>query len=38
MKTLKITIALIVFALAMPLQAQTADEILANYFEKYWRT
>jgi len=33
MKTLKITIALIVFALTMPLQAQTADEILENYFE-----
>lgn len=33
MKTLKITIALIVFALAVPVQAQTADEILENYFE-----
>ncbi|MEY8780157.1 outer membrane lipoprotein-sorting protein [Allomuricauda sp. XS_ASV26] len=33
MKTLKITIALIAFALTMPLQAQTADEILENYFE-----
>ncbi|MCB0372410.1 MAG: outer membrane lipoprotein-sorting protein [Muricauda sp.] len=33
MKTLKITIALIVFALALPVQAQTADEILGNYFE-----
>ena len=33
MKTLKITIALIVFALTLPLQAQTADEILGNYFE-----
>lgn len=33
MKTLKISIALIAFALAIPLQAQTADEILANYFE-----
>ena len=33
MKTLNITIALIAFALTMPLQAQTADEILENYFE-----
>ncbi|MEO2053478.1 outer membrane lipoprotein-sorting protein [Flagellimonas beolgyonensis] len=33
MKTLKITIALIAFALALPIQAQTADEILQNYFE-----
>lgn len=33
MKTLKITIALIAFALAIPLQAQTVDEILENYFE-----
>lgn len=33
MKTLKISIALLVFALAIPLQAQTADEIIANYFE-----
>ncbi len=33
MKTLKITIATILFALAIPLQAQTADEILASYFE-----
>ena len=33
MKTLKITIALIAFALALPIQAQTADEILENYFE-----
>lgn len=33
MKTLKITIALLVFALALPIQAQTADEVLENYFE-----
>ncbi len=33
MKTLKITIALIAFAFAIPTQAQTVDEILANYFE-----
>ncbi|MDT0539666.1 outer membrane lipoprotein-sorting protein [Croceitalea sp. P059] len=33
MKTLKISIATLLFALAMPIQAQTADEIIANYFE-----
>lgn len=33
MKTLKISIAMLLFALAIPLQAQTADEIIANYFE-----
>lgn len=33
MKTLKITMAAIIFALATPTQAQTADEILKNYFE-----
>jgi len=33
MKTLKISIAMLLFALAIPLQAQTADEIISNYFE-----
>ena len=33
MKTLKIAIALFVCSLALPLQAQSVDEILANYFE-----
>lgn len=33
MKALKLTITLIAVALAMPLQAQTADEIIENYFE-----
>jgi outer membrane lipoprotein-sorting protein len=33
MKALKLTITLIAVALAIPLQAQTADEIIANYFE-----
>jgi len=33
MKALKLTITLIAVALAIPLQAQTADEIISNYFE-----
>ncbi len=33
MKTLKIGIATLVFVLSIPLQAQTADEIITNYFE-----
>ncbi|MBT8237305.1 MAG: outer membrane lipoprotein-sorting protein [Croceitalea sp.] len=33
MKTFKLSIAAFLFVLALPLQAQTADEILANYFE-----
>lgn len=33
MKTLKISIAMLLFAFVIPLQAQTADEIIANYFE-----
>ncbi len=33
MKTLKTCIALLLFVMAVPIQAQTADEILANYFE-----
>lgn len=33
MKTLKLGIALLLFVCAVPMQAQTADEILANYFE-----
>ena len=33
MKTLKILTTLLFFTLILPIQAQTADEILANYFE-----
>ena len=33
MKTLKICSILLFFTLILPIQAQTADEILANYFE-----
>ena len=33
MKTLKISIATLLFAMIVPLQAQTADEIITNYFE-----
>ncbi|MEB8329151.1 outer membrane lipoprotein-sorting protein [Flavobacteriaceae bacterium KMM 6897] len=33
MKTLKISIAALLFSFLAPVQAQTADEILANYFE-----
>ncbi|GMN05253.1 hypothetical protein MTsPCn5_06410 [Croceitalea sp. MTPC5] len=33
MKKLKFSIVALFFAMAIPLQAQTADEIIANYFE-----
>jgi len=33
MKTLRVTIALLVFAFSLSVKAQTADEILENYFE-----
>mgnify|MGYP000471324927 CR=1 FL=1 len=33
MRTFKITLALIMLAFVFPLQAQTADEIITNYFE-----
>ncbi|MDT0607528.1 outer membrane lipoprotein-sorting protein [Croceitalea rosinachiae] len=33
MKTLKISITILLFAFVIPLQAQTVDEIISNYFE-----
>jgi len=33
MKTVKLVVALVVLAIMTPIQAQTADEILASYFE-----
>jgi len=33
MKTIKLLIAVVLIAVAIPTQAQTADEIIANYFE-----
>lgn len=33
MKTLKMSLAALLFCFLMPLQAQTADDILANYYE-----
>ena len=34
MKTIKLSIAFLLLAFVLPLQAQTADEIITNYFEK----
>jgi len=33
MKTIKLLVAVLFFAVAISTQAQTADEIIANYFE-----